>query len=1212
MAAVTFTRTQLAVLAGFVVLGTALLLAVPSPYGEGIAVDSQTGAPMPGAWHRLQEARRSGDVVLVLAGLRTARLPDTPFVRNLTALLQRELAPLSLTPLARVPDGAAELAAALRAAAADGTGDPVERFFVDLPAGPDAVDARAAALARPRRGVRPAAGEFLSLCEEFQRRGRARAEWRWRVRTFAAFPDSAPAVDGLMRLCVAHGLLAEALAVAAASGADRSRDEAHQHLRAQLGAWLGRADVEIDALERLVGLGGRAADRGRLIELYTYTGAPDRALSHAMALVDDAGELAETESAANTALSAGYVDEGLEMLASAARRAADPTPWLRRVADQALFDLRVDRAAAELERIAAFDPAADDAALAALYRRTDQPERLADVLQRRLVREPGDTALWDQLIALRYALGQPAAARALEEQRATALADPSAFLLQLPPELRDRAAAARRQALSLALAGDADGTIVGDVLDGLRPFLQTKEFRQAAELLLIRHPDDPAAKPMRIELLDVGRTPVEAAQAAADLAATYPDDAELARLWIARAGWAGLPDAETEARRRLYALEPGDRENRHELAGLLAFTGHTDEAVRLWRALYAEEGIASAAVPSLVDGLFTLGHEAEALDLLQQLATDPAATVAQRMRAADELFYRRSYDRARTLYAAVLRDEPAEPSALLRLGQIHAWTNDPGTARGLFERRLAATDADAAVVRFHLGEALWATGEPARARALQAEALAEFEREPEPDFTTRSLIATMLSRLGRPVEAAEAYRQLVARDPRDVDLVLDYVDVAMAVGDLDTGAMLLAHAAVLEPDGARLLRLSAELEQRRGNLLAADRAFTRAIELHGPDASLFGDLGQLRYRIGDWQGALSNYERWLQLQSDNRTAQRLAGGLRDELAAKGILSGRSLAIGRDRVQEIALAAAVPDGDRLQWNVRAGQGHYRGVAAITGSTQPSADVGLLDFGLELRDGVGARFGVGLSAAPGAPGDLPLGAYAAAQFQSDAPFASLELQAFLHALWTEPAAAPGLGGRQSGVRAQAYAELPAGLWFGAAGAFDRLSIDPDVGPAVADVRLRGELTLGTRLVDGGIAVAPRFRMHNVPAAPSSPFPSLDADDDSDWLVSTWIALQGASLLGDTELPARLPIAEVDEQAFVAARVDHRLAPGLGASVAGNFGADLQKSGSIWGADVAMTWRPSRLCELTVAASRSSVLGRANKDQVSELRFEAVLRW
>ncbi len=515
-------------------------------------------------------------------------------------------------------------------------------------------------------------------------------------------------------------------------------------------------------------------------------------------------------------------------------------------------------------------------------------------------------------------------------------------------------------------------------------------------------------------------------------------------------------------------------------------------------------------------------------------------------------------------------------------------------------------------MRFYLGETLWATGAPERARGLQRAALAALQQVADPDFTTQSLIATMLARLGRRPEAAAAYRGLVGRNPRDLDLVLDFVDVVVAEGRFDVADELLRHGRALGIDSPRLLRLQGELEVRRGDFAAADRAYSRSIERYGAEAGISSDQGQARYQSGDWTGALASFERWLQLQSDSIAARRLVGELRDQLAPTAIGSARWLRLGDDRVAETSVGAALPIDDRLRLNVRAGAGHYRGRAAALGGALGSRDVALLDVACEWRPDRFDRYGLGLTAAPGAAGDAPVGVFAAAHLQQSEPFASLELRAFAHELWTEPAAAVALGGRRSGVSAQGYGDLGAGCWLGGALQMEALGIEPPGAAAVRDLRWRGELSLGLRFLDGDVAVASAFTPRQVPAGPSCPFLLAAPGDTRSWLGNAWVTWQAARLFDTVQLPALLPLRAADDNLFVAARLDHHLVEGLGGSVAVHAGADLDTGRRIWGAEAAATWRVSTASELSVGVSHGSALGRAGGGDVDELRFEVVIRW
>ncbi|MCA8950228.1 MAG: tetratricopeptide repeat protein, partial [Planctomycetes bacterium] len=1091
---------------------------------------------------------------------------------------------------------------------------PIEAYFAGV-AG-HAVDARAARLLREfQKGRRLPTSQLLALAVQFRAQGRVAGELRWLARAFALDPGSVAAADGLVALCMAHGRLTAAAAVAEVHSADRTKDLEWQRRLAQLGAWLGRPELEADALERVVALAGDGvavtAERDRLIELYAHLGKPERGLPHAVAIADGAAEPAAAEEAADTALAAGFVDEGLAMLRRAAARAPTAAPWLRRFAELARQDLRLGDVTVALESAAELDPEVADRELEDVYRRTDQPGKLADLLERRLLRDPGDERVWQELITLRAALGQRDEARLLVRRRDIALADPDCYVEQLSPELRARAGAIRSQALALSLTSSADGTIVGETLEKLRPFFAQREFRELAELLLTRHPDDPRAKPMRRELVDYGRTPLAAERAAAALSATYPDDPELARFWLARAQWADHVPGQIAARERLAMLAPDDLDNHYELGDLLEFGERTEAALAQWQRIVDREGLQSRAVPRLIDGLFALGREDQAVEWLQQLAEHPAATAAQRLAAADELFFRRSYDRARVLYRAVLAEDANEPRALLRMGQIAAWTNDPRSARQFLERRLLATDAEAALVRFYLGETLWSLGETSAARGEHERALAAYEAIAAPDLIARACMATMYARLGRREAALAAYRELVACSPRDVDLVLDYADVVLQDGDLALAQALARHAGVLAPDRPRALRLDAAIAARAGDYTAADRAYERILAAVGADAAVLGEQSQLRLENGDWTGALASAERWRHTQPDSVAAARTEFDVRQRLANLVVGDVRHRRLGSDRSTAFTAGGTFLLDERhwLQGSLAAVS--QRGATGL-GSGRASADYVRVDAAVGWRPGATDRLLLGVSAAPGANGDAPVGLFAAGNFAWQEPFRSLRVRAGLHELFAEPMAAAALGGRQSGIDVAGYIDLGAGVWAAVGGGIDRLAIEPAGSAGLDDVRWHGDAALGWRLIDGDVAVTSPFDARVAPAGPESPFLDADPEVTRPWLCNAWLGWQSAHLLGDAALAGPLPLLKDDDFVVSAVRVDRHVARGFGASATGYAGFDSRRGGSVWGVEGALTWRPAFATEVALSGRYGEALGRSGDGRDEQLRCEVVWRW
>ncbi|MCA8977748.1 MAG: tetratricopeptide repeat protein, partial [Planctomycetes bacterium] len=684
-----------------------------------------------------------------------------------------------------------------------------------------------------------------------------------------------------------------------------------------------------------------------------------------------------------------------------------------------------------------------------------------------------------------------------------------------------------------------------------------------------------------------------------------------ARFWLERAVWADLVPAQIEARRRVGKLVPEDLDNRFELAELLEFSDDGAGALSEWRRLVAIEGIRSRAVPRLVDALFALSIEDEALEWLQRLAADPEATTEQRVQAADELFFRRSYDRARVLYAAVLEREPDHEKALLHLGQIAAWTNDPRAALPMFARRLAVTDADAALVRFYLGETLWTLGETDAARAAHEAALSAYRAMPEPDFTARSCMATMLARLGHRDAATAAYRDLVARSPRDVDLVLDYADMVLQTGDIALVRALAAHAAALAPGEPRVLRLDAAVAARTGDFAGADRAFERILAAAGSDATVLGDQCQLRLEHGDWAAARCSITRWLEVQPHSLAAQRAEHTVHELLADVADAEVHHRRIGGDRMTSIAATGTWMLDERHWLQGRLAAVSQRGMTT-SGNGAATADYARIDAAFGIRPWRSDRLAFGLSAAPGCNGDTPVGAFAVGNFEWKEPVLSLQLRLGWHELWDEPLAAAGLGGRRTSIESTSHLELGNGYWASAYAGVDRLDLDPSSGPHRSDLRWRGSAALGFRIVDGDIAMASRFDPLTVPAGPDSPFLAAEPDTTRPWLCNAWVGWQTAHLLGDADLTGALPLLRRDDHLTGSVRVDHHVARAFGLSTTGYAGIDTNRGSSVYGLEAGVTWRPAFGTEVTLAGSHGAALGRSDGSHDRQLHLQVVLRW
>jgi predicted Zn-dependent protease len=1229
---VSFAGWRLLLFAAMGAASIAILAAYEPPATGDAELDRHTGKRVlivNTAADAPREALHKGDARLALASVRRWRrlAPKLQRLVDLEETLRNEL---SDPPPADFGAALAErlpfpkLLEALEGALQDEEiAEATERFFAPLrqisfdgPLPCDALAARAPPI--PREVAEPMdPAPYLEAARAFQAAGRTRARLRWLLRAYRASRGAAPARDALLEAYVQHGRLPEALlAVGSALLLDAENVELWR-ARARYAGWMALLSVEAEALERVAALANDRAARERLCAIYPYIGRAEAAVPHALALTEGSTDPAVLERPVLLALEGGKPDLGIELLRRLAASSPEPWLWRERIVELACQDLRAELALAELEALhAEFPERGYDRRLEGLLRRFDRKEQLVARLESRLRAGAKDPGLEEEVLALHYALGHADAVRALVGERARAGSDARAFFENLASYRAVGVEGLPERALELASSpriGEAD---VVPILVRLAPLFHEEPYRRAADALAARFPHSPEAWRYRMLLVDHAGSPEATALAAEALAASRPGDDETLRLFVERASWSGRSDLAIRAREAWAKAHPDDAENRVALCDLYEGEGRAADAVPHWRILAASDGPDSTAAERLVDALFASGGAEEAMEWLERRANDPNATVEDRIAVAEQLFAAARLDRALRFYEAALAVAPEHALALLRVGQIRSWSNDPGGAIPYLERRLAATDEEAHLALFYLGEACWSVRRAGDARRAHEGAL-ERLRAIEPRTAEQdTMLAKTLARLDRAEEARPIYERLLAGDPDNAGLLLDYADAMKASGDLALARALVDRARSLAPEDDRVLRLHGQLLIAEREPAAAVPVLELALAKYGPDAGVEADLGYACDLSGAWRKSAEAYRRSLVLQRDNQDVRRALRDVEDRIAsfAQGFFEHRTA--GDDRVLEAgATGSAYLDEDLTRLALELSGARFAGRAAAAGGGLEEVETLVARFRASVarRFGRADAYGGGVELYPGAAGDLPLGAWAGLRLEGYEPAWDLHVRLHLHELWSDPAAAAGLGGRSHGLRVEGRREIGGRCWVGGDLSLLHLSLDDPAGGRAEDLQFSGQVDFGCILRKGELAAGDRFDAGRLPLRVVGPYLDADSAGARGPSIAVWASYRAIRLAGDGGLPALVPVGDSFDYLFAAGRADVPFAKGLGARVEGYAGTDLAAGGFLWGLDAGVTYRPSPRFEAFLGASYGEALGRDEPGvSSSSVRFTLSWRW
>ena len=241
-----------------------------------------------------------------------------------------------------------------------------------------------------------------------------------------------------------------------------------------------------------------------------------------------------------------------------------------------------------------------------------------------------------------------------------------------------------------------------------------------------------------------------------------------------------------------------------------------------------------AAMPDLASAQFLLGvalfgkgnvaqaegHLSEAL----RLAPENIEVRKQLARARIKL---QRYDAALQVLSPAMQTDSQDPELAALLSETKLRSGAPDEAIAVLERS-ASQHPDDTGIKLDLATVYIAAGR-------NDEAINLLRSLPEVKGATRreELLVTALAAAKGPAEARSEMERLVARHPKDVEILVLAAAQAVSQAEYGIARTYLQKALVIEPRNANALQMLAMTEVRAGSLDAADVTLRRLVELPG-------------------------------------------------------------------------------------------------------------------------------------------------------------------------------------------------------------------------------------------------------------------------------------------------------------------------------------------------------------------------------------------
>lgn len=298
---------------------------------------------------------------------------------------------------------------------------------------------------------------------------------------------------------------------------------------------------------------------------------------------------------------------------------------------------------------------------------------------------------------------------------------------------------------------------------------------------------------------------------------------------------------------RLRIRAACERANRHDLAMLAGLGGYAARwaailtetaqndaggAVARWRPLSGDDAAATGfeldQIARLQRARIDRAALANAYQALLKAETDPRCERVWQFGYAMVSLIRGAHQEAETALAGLLTDTPPGPA--------HVAVSIARTAVLRAQERWVELEQ-------LLGELTVAMNSPVARLSLQRE---------------RALVLS--ESLGRTADATEMLEQLLAANPGDAETMVALAQLSEQGDGFERAAQLRRRAISVAPEAAtksKLLIDLAAVEQRRGDMVAAQAALERAYTIDPSDPSVLGALAQLQVKNGQSEQALT-------------------------------------------------------------------------------------------------------------------------------------------------------------------------------------------------------------------------------------------------------------------------------------------------------------------------------------------------------------------